>query len=83
MGQIIREFTTSATFNLFNRPSIWEGYARLADYYGSLNAYNRSKTGELADINALKSDWASLNTDMKKAYLKVLRAYVEKEKTQI
>jgi len=84
MGKNIKNFEPSNTFSLFNRPSLWEGFARLTDYYGNLNCYNYSETGELADITALKNDWASLNQDMLRSYREVYHHYVkEKEEKEI
>jgi hypothetical protein len=58
--------STRSTF-LFTRPSFGDGMARLIDYSGSLNQYNRSATPEEADYRALKADWEQVGIDLKNA----------------
>ena len=38
---------------------------RLVDFGGTLNEYNRSLTGEQADLIALWMDWASIGYDLR------------------
>lgn len=52
---------------LFARPSFSEGVARLVDFGGTLNTYNKSKNGAEADAKAMRSDWNVVGKDMKKA----------------
>lgn len=65
----------SRTFFLFARPSFIGGVARLFDFGGTLNSYNISATGELADARAFDQDWKAIGDDMRA----VLAAY-KKEK---
>ena len=41
---------------LFARPSIVEGIGRNLDFFGSMNSYNYSANGEMADRVAMLSD---------------------------
>ncbi len=52
---------------LFARPSFIEGLARIVDFGGTLNEYNRSKTAEEADKRALKSDFEVIGRDLREA----------------
>jgi len=53
------------TYFLFARPSVIGGVARLFDFAGTLNTYNISATGDLADIRAFKQDWKAIGDDMR------------------
>ncbi len=53
--------------NLFAEPSFLEGMARALDMGGTLNEYNRSLTGELADFYALLADWAAVGAAIRHA----------------
>lgn len=55
----------SRTFFLFARPSFIGGVARLFDLTGTLNTYNISATGELADTRAFQEDWKAIGDDMR------------------
>ncbi len=59
------------SFFLFARPSFIGGVARLFDFAGTLNTYNISATGELADARAFQEDWKAIGDDMRA----VLAAY--------
>lgn len=61
------EFEDTLTFRLFARPSFTEGLARLFDFAGSLQVYNRSKTGNEADFKALEADWTMVGRDIREA----------------
>lgn len=63
------------TFFLFARPSFLGGAARLFDFAGTLNSYNISATGELADTRAFQEDWKSIGDDMRA----VLAAYQKEQ----
>jgi len=52
---------------LFARPSFFTGIARIADPFGTLNTYNTSPSGVLADYRALYSDWATVGDDLRTA----------------
>lgn len=58
---------SSLTFKLFQRPSFFEGMARLVDYEGVLNAYADSPTPEIADEEAIAADWSMVGDDIRKA----------------
>ena len=45
---------------LFARPSFVEGYARTIDFGVTLNEYNRNRTEEEADTQAILSDWLAV-----------------------
>ena len=55
------------SFFLFARPSFIGGAARLFDFAGTLNTYNMSATGELADARAFQEDWKAIGNDMRAA----------------
>jgi hypothetical protein len=52
---------------LFARPSFLEGVARLLDVGGTLNEYNTSPNGRLADYNALRMDWKAVGDALRQA----------------
>jgi hypothetical protein len=54
---------------LFASPSVWEGIARIVDFANTLNQYNSSASGELADHVALSLDWAMVGHDMRAAMI--------------
>lgn len=49
---------------LFAEPSFREGMARVLDLGGTLNEYNYSRSGRLADYFALRSDWLAVGHDI-------------------
>jgi putative NADH-flavin reductase len=51
------------------------GVARLFDFGGTLNSYNISATGELADARAFDQDWKAIGDDMRA----VLAAYQKEQ----
>jgi hypothetical protein len=57
---------------LFARPSILEGIGRNIDLFGVLNTYNFSRTGEEADLKALRNDVEVLKNDFAVAYNAVI-----------
>jgi hypothetical protein len=65
----------SGSFYLFARPSFIGGAARLFDFAGTLNVYNISATGELADTRAFQEDWKTIGDDMRA----VLAAYKKEQ----
>lgn len=52
---------------LYARPSFIEGLARIFDFGGTLNEYNVSRTGQEADMVALRMDWAAIGQDIRNA----------------
>ena len=52
---------------LFARASFLEGVARIFDFAGTLSEYNRSRTGEESDYQALLSDWLAVGDDIREA----------------
>jgi hypothetical protein len=67
---------------LFARPSVLEGIGRNIDFFGSLNSYNYSKTGEEADKIALASDMLAIYKDFYKAYYDTL-CQIETKRTGV
>jgi len=57
---------------LYARPSALEGIGRNIDFFGSLNAYNFSPSGEIADKVALASDFFSIYQDFYKAFAETI-----------
>lgn len=57
----------SDTTILFERPSFWEGMARVLDIGNTINVYNDSTTGKEADLKAIRADWNAILSDYKKA----------------
>lgn len=51
------DFLFKRAGRLFARPSFIEGYGRVVDLGTTLNEYNRSRTEEEADREAILSDW--------------------------
>lgn len=41
------------------------GVARLFDFSGTLNVYNTSASGEVADLRAFNEDWKAIGDDMR------------------
>ena len=52
---------------LVEQPSLQSGMARLFDFYGLYDAYNRSPNEAQADAMALLSDWLMVGDDIKSA----------------
>ena len=52
---------------LFARPSFIGGIARTLDFGGTLNAYNDSPSGEIADFRALSEDWKAVGNALRSA----------------
>lgn len=63
------DYRPSITYSylLFARPSFWEGIARIFDFGGTLQVYNRSRSSVVADANALRSDWRMVGQDIANA----------------
>lgn len=49
---------------LYADPSFLEGMARLFDFADTLTEFNRSLSGEQADVLALAADWQAVAEDM-------------------
>lgn len=49
---------------LYARSSFLGGVARLLDFGGVLNSYNRSQTPDDADALALRADWVTVGDDL-------------------
>jgi len=58
---------TLATY-LFSKPSAITGAARLLDFWGQFDAYNRSSTPMEADAKALYADWRTVGEQLWEAY---------------
>ena len=63
---------------LFARPSFIEGAARAIDLGGTLNEYNVSMSGEMADALAMNSDWRQVAEDIWRQILTERSAGVQK-----
>lgn len=65
----MNDYRTNITYTylLFARPSFWEGVARILDWGGTLQTYNRSRSAKEADENALRSDWRMVGQDIAKS----------------
>jgi hypothetical protein len=57
------------TMFLFARPSALEGFARIADIFGTLNEYNRSSN---PDAIAIRNDWRAVGHDIEDAAATVM-----------
>jgi len=58
----------SPTFQLLEvEPSFLRGVSSLFDYSGVLSKYNMSETDDMADSNAIRSDWEAVGCDLVKA----------------
>jgi hypothetical protein len=53
---------------LFAQPSFLEGLARVTDIGATLEEYNTSPSGELADMHAIRSDWRQVGEDLSAAF---------------
>ena len=63
----MEDIDASLSFMLFQRPSFFEGMARIFDFGGALNVYDKSASGEEADVRALAADWLMVGNDIHKA----------------
>ena len=52
---------------LFARPSFLEGLARVLDIRGTLQTYNQSESGEVADRTPFAMDMQAIGQDMRTA----------------
>ncbi len=52
-------------YDIFAKPSFIEGMARVLDLGGTLNDYNYSCSGDIADIHAVESDWITVGEDLR------------------
>ncbi|MBI4186067.1 MAG: hypothetical protein HY530_00990 [Chloroflexi bacterium] len=52
---------------LYAKPSFIEGLGRVLDVGGTLNEYNSSPTGEIADKVAMRVDWACVGQYLRSA----------------
>jgi hypothetical protein len=60
MGKLYSDF-------LVARPSFCEGMARILDFGNTLNEYNSSPSGEIADEIAIRMDWMMVGKDLRNA----------------
>jgi len=52
---------------LYAVPSFWEGMARIFDLGNTLNEYNGSPSGNIADEIAFRMDWAMVGDNIRNA----------------
>lgn len=64
MGEMFKNHNSGF---LFARPSFIEGMARIFDFGGTLNTYNDSPNGAVADKRALSEDWKSVGNTLRTA----------------
>ena len=67
---------------LYARPSVLEGIGRNMDFFGSMNQYNYSQSGEEADRMAVAADWLAVFTDLQNAYNETV-CQLETKKTAV
>lgn len=60
MGNDISDF-------LVARPSFWEGISRIVDFGNTLQEYNVSSSGDVADAVALRNDWRMVGRALRDA----------------
>ena len=75
MEELISDF-------LFARPSLWEGIARICDFGNTLNEYNNSPSGDVADHIALRMDWATVGHNLRSAMREYAKEIKKEESTQ-
>jgi hypothetical protein len=68
----------SRSYFLFAKPSFLGGMSRLFDFGGTLNNYNISASGNLADLRAFQEDWKAIGDDMRNT-LAVYKKQQERE----
>jgi len=56
---------------LFATPSFTSGVARLLDFGGTFDAYNRSRNDNEADFRATLCDWAIVGNDLSDAVVQL------------
>ena len=66
------------SFFLFARHNLLSGMARILDFGGTINDYNISPSGEIADQRALYEDWKAIGDDMRA----VLASYRKEQETR-
>ena len=54
-------------FRLYAEPTFISGMARVLDIGATLHEFNYSTTPELADIEAIRSDWEAVGNDLRVA----------------
>ena len=65
--------------HLVPTPTVWTGIGSLFDVCGVLNTYTIAPSGELADYEALRSDWLSVGDYIAEAVAEHKRT-IEKER---
>jgi hypothetical protein len=66
-NEFLNESSTEQSFRLFREPSFANGFISLLYFGGLIDGYNTDETGEVADGNAIRSDWKAIGGDIKKA----------------
>ena len=64
---------SSPTFYLFAKPSFIEGMGRILDFGNNLQVYNKSRTPQEADTQAISDDWRAVGNDIESAINKYER----------
>lgn len=61
--------TDKRTDYLFKKRSFLTGAGSVIGIFGQPNKFNKSNSGEEADLKALKSDWEMVGLDLRKSIL--------------
>ncbi len=64
---------------LFARPSLMSGLARLFDFWGTFNGYNRSPDEYTSDARAIGSDWRTVGGDIRVAMRQYEELYPDRQ----
>jgi hypothetical protein len=72
----------SDSYFLFAEPSFIEGMARVLDLGNTLNVYNESLSGEIADSTAISMDWAMIGKDIYQAISENREAEIVEKKSE-
>ncbi len=67
---------------LFARPSFLSGLARLFDFWGTFNDYNRSPDEYTSDARAIGSDWRAVGDDIRVAMRQYEGLYPSQEELE-
>jgi len=60
--------TDNRTDFLFPKRDFWTGFSSILSISGDENKFNTSKSGEEADMKAIKSDWEMIGQDIRNAF---------------
>lgn len=72
--------TEKRTDFLFPKRNFLTGFSSILSLFGEQNKFNTSKSGQEADIKAIKSDWEMIGEDIKSSMSKYNSYSFEQEK---